>query len=125
MDLANSFPSANPLDNVQTNIIVTVLMKHFSNWGLCKKLLSNNGTKFMSEICQLLLDKFGIAHIKISAYHPESNGKLETWHKSLKNMIRSSITNHLHLQWDGCLPYILWAYRETPNALIGFSPYEI
>ena len=125
MDLANSFPSAYPLVNAQTSTIVTALMEHFSNWGLCKELLSDNGTQFMSEICQVLLNKFGIAHIKISAYHPESNGQLETWHKSLKNMIRSLIADHPHLQWDDCLPYILWAYRETPNASTGFSPYEL
>ena len=37
-------------------------------------------------VCQAALEKHpGVTHVRTSPYYPQSNGKLERWHKSLKS----------------------------------------
>ena len=43
----------------------------------------------MSEIFQHVLYKLGIKEYKSLAYHPESQGTLERFLQTMKNMIRS------------------------------------
>ena len=46
-------------------------------------------SNFMSEIFQQVMHELGIKQFKASAYHPESQGALERFHHTFKNMIRS------------------------------------
>jgi len=39
-------------------------------------------------------------------------------------MIRA-LTDKFHNDWDECLPWILFAYREIPVETLGFSPFEL
>ena len=43
----------------------------------------------MSGIFQQVMHELGIKQYRSSAYHPESEGVLERFHQTLKNMIRS------------------------------------
>ena len=42
----------------------------------------------------------------------------------MKMMLRKSV-NRSQTDWDECLPYLLSAYREVPQASTGFSPFEL
>lgn len=48
------------------------------------KLVSDRGPALMSEELNEHLDEVGIYHIYAAPYHPQTNGKIERWHKSLK-----------------------------------------
>ena len=43
----------------------------------------------MSGVFQQVMHELGIKQYRSSAYHPESQGALERFHQTLKNMIRS------------------------------------
>lgn len=48
------------------------------------KLVSDRGPALMSHELNEHLDEVGIYHIYAAPYHPQTNGKIERWHKSLK-----------------------------------------
>ena len=48
-------------------------------------LISDNGSQFKADGFQQVLKKHGIKSRFTSPYHPQSNGKIERWHKSLKH----------------------------------------
>jgi transposase InsO family protein len=51
------------------------------------RLLSDNGPSYIStELAQYLKDK-GMTHTRGKPYHPQTQGKIERWHRSLKNRI--------------------------------------
>lgn len=51
------------------------------------RLLSDNGSSYLSgDLAEWLKDK-GIAHIRGVPYHPQTQGKIERWHQTLKNRI--------------------------------------
>lgn len=48
------------------------------------KVVSDNGPRFVGEDMAGLLDELGVDHRTIPVGHPESNGKIEVFHKTLK-----------------------------------------
>ena len=50
-------------------------------------ILSDNDTEFKNNLMAYVLQQLGIDRIFSAAYHPQSNGKLEVFHKYLKPML--------------------------------------
>ena len=46
--------------------------------------MSDNGTEFKNQLMDNVLKQLGIDHIFSALYHPQSNGKLDIFHKYLK-----------------------------------------
>jgi len=51
------------------------------------KLLSDNGPCYISSELQDWLKEHGLSHTRGKPYHPMTQGKIERWHRSLKNRI--------------------------------------
>ena len=49
------------------------------------RIISDNGPQFVARDFQQFIRLVGITHVRTSPYYPQSNGKLERWHKSLKH----------------------------------------
>ena len=65
-----------------------------------------------------------IKPIKTSPYHPQTDGLVERFNQTLKAMLRKAATDE-GKDWDKWVPYLLFAYREVPQASTGFSPFEL
>ncbi len=48
------------------------------------RIISDNGPQFMARDFKEFIRISGMTHVKTSPYYPQSNGKIERWHKSLK-----------------------------------------
>ena len=83
------FPEAIPLKNIKTKTIMKALVKFFTFVRLPKSVQSGQGSNFMSDVFQQVMHELGIKQYRSSAYHPESQGALERFHYTLKNMIKS------------------------------------
>ena len=69
----------------------------------------------MKDIYQLL----GIRKLNTTAYHPQCNGMVERFNRTLKAMLRKQAATH-SAQWDRYLSSVLWAYyRNTPHETTG------
>ena len=51
------------------------------------RLLSDNGACYVSKALSLYLDQEGIGHTRGKPYHPMTQGKIERYHRSLKNIL--------------------------------------
>ena len=61
------------------------------------RLLSDNGSSYVSgELAEWLQDK-GMKHSRGAPYHPQTQGKIERWHQTLKNRI---LLEHYFLPGD-------------------------
>ena len=48
------------------------------------RIISDNGPQFIAKDFKVFMRIFGLSHVRTSPYYPQSNGKLERWHGSLK-----------------------------------------
>jgi putative transposase len=61
------------------------------------RLLSDNGPAYLSGDLVAYLQTQGIQHTRGAPYHPMTQGKIERWHRSLKNVI--GLENH-YFPWQ-------------------------
>ena len=58
------------------------------------RLLSDNGPCYVSGKLSDYLEQQGMTHTRGAPYHPQTQGKIERWHRSMKNQI---LLNHYYL----------------------------
>ena len=49
--------------------------------------MSDNGSSYISSDLADWLEDHGMGHIRGAPYHPQTQGKIERWHQTLKNRI--------------------------------------
>lgn len=55
------------------------------------RIISDNGPQFIANDFKEYIRATGMTHVRTSPYYPQSNGKIERWHKTLKsNCIRKT-----------------------------------
>src|ERR1700722_10912108 len=61
------------------------------------RLLSDNGASYVATDLAQWLDQQKMEHVRSAPYHPQTQGKIERWHQSLKNRI---LLEHYYLPGD-------------------------
>jgi putative transposase len=60
--------------------------------GVTPRIISDNGPQFLAKDFKEFIRLAGMTHVRTSPYYPQSNGKIERWHKTLKGeSIRVSV----------------------------------
>ena len=49
------------------------------------RIISDNGPQFIAKDFKEFIRVSGMTHVRTSPFYPQSNGKIERWHKSLKS----------------------------------------
>jgi len=68
-------------DALQFTGLNTVKVKHKP------RLLSDNGPSYISGDLAAYLDQHDMTHTRGRPYHPQTQGKIERWHRSMKNQV--------------------------------------
>ena len=68
-------------------------------------------------MCKIL----GIEKTHTTAYHPESDGMVEHFNRTLATMLSALVSSN-HKDWDEHLPYVMMAYRSTEHETTGMTP---
>ena len=123
-DYATRYPEAVALRSVDANKIAKELINFFARVGVPEEILTDQGTNFTSRLMQEVYRLLHIKPIRTTPYHPQTDGLVERFNHTLKSMLRKTATKE-GKDWDELLPYLLFAYREVPQASTGFSPFEL
>ncbi|KAG6933510.1 hypothetical protein G0U57_019071, partial [Chelydra serpentina] len=124
LDYATRYPEAVPLQNAMSKTIAKELVRIFSRVGILKEILTDQGTPFVAKLMKDLCALLHIRSLRTSVYHPQTDGLVERFNRTLKNMLRKVVSRD-RKDWDTLLPYLLFAVREVPQASTGFSPFEL
>uniref|UniRef100_A0A3B3HIN5 Gypsy retrotransposon integrase-like protein 1 n=3 Tax=Oryzias latipes TaxID=8090 RepID=A0A3B3HIN5_ORYLA len=123
-DYATRFPEAFPLRSIKTPKIISALVQLFSRVGVPDEIITDQATNFTSGTMKQLQKELGIKGIRTTPYHPQTDGLVERFNQTLKQMLRKFVAD-TGRDWDKWLPFVLFAYREVPQASTGFSPFEL
>uniref|UniRef100_A0A8C3HS24 Gypsy retrotransposon integrase-like protein 1 n=1 Tax=Chrysemys picta bellii TaxID=8478 RepID=A0A8C3HS24_CHRPI len=124
LDYATRFPEAIPLRNITAHTIADELVKIFARVGLPREILTDQGTNFTSRLLRQVCELLGVKQLRTSVYHPQMDGLVERFNRTLKDMLRKFPPEDLR-RWDQLLPPLLLAVREVPQSSTKFSPFEL
>lgn len=94
-----------------------------ARYGVPEWVTSDNGSEFAGAFNHQL-ERFGIDHVCISAYHPQSNGAVERLVRTLKTILAAKTMNAVH-QWPALLPTIRGEYMARVHRTLGCAPNEM
>ena len=124
VDFATRYPEAIPLKSIDTVEVAETLVGIFSRVGIPREILSDRGTQFTSDLMSEVARLLSLKQLFTTPYHAMANGLVEKFNGTLKSMLRK-MTAEKPVDWDRYLPALLFAYREVPQASLGFSPFEL
>ena len=107
IDHLTGWPEAYTIPNKMANTIVSTFINEYLPVHMCPRyILSDNGTEFKNSLMDQVLQQLGIDRIFSAPYHPQSNGKLEVFHKYLKPTLKK-LCEKDPSNWDKYLNYVL------------------
>lgn len=104
-----------PIPNKETNTVVKAYIENvYKGFGGSRKILSDNGTEFRSGLFTTVAKELGVEFkLYTPPYHPQSNGRIEGFHRFLKACMSKHITSTV--EWDEVVPLATAAYNFFPN----------
>ena len=124
IDRLTKWPEAIPTDEISAVRIADIVYKNWiARFGCPTTLTSDQGRQFESHLFQNLMKQMGIKKNRTTPYHPQSNGIVERWHRTLKTALRAKLSNGS--SWIDELPTILLGLRAALNTDTGVSAAEL
>ena len=123
IDLLTGWPEVIPIPNKSADTITKAFVRHYFPRHLCPQfILSDNGTELKNQIFNKVTKDLDIERVLSAPYHPQSNGKLETFHKFLKLTLKKMCAEDQD-NWDDYIEQVLGTYRGVLNLTTGESPF--
>lgn len=123
-DDLTKFSCAYPMITCTTDEVARNLIHFVSLFGFPKMILTDQGTCFTSELFKQLTEILKIKNLYSTPYHPQTNGALERSHATLKEYLRSFVSDNQD-DWHCYLATAILSYNTTPHCTTQFTPFEL
>ena len=87
-------------------------------------LINDQGTHIINQTIETLLKEFLIDHQKTLEYHPQANGAVESFNKTLTKGLTKTC-NIDKDYWDDKILVVLWEYRTTYKRKTNQTPFKL
>ena len=123
--MLTAFTMAVPIPNKNSETIYNAYRDNiYCTFGGSSRILTDNGSEFKNKEMQQVCETLGVKHIFSPVYMPESNGRLEGWHRFFK----ACIAKHIHgegVEWDELVPLAVSTYNFLPFQSSKESPFVL
>src|SRR6059058_1662492 len=121
-DYLTKWPEAKPMRDATAENVVKFIYEGIICRHRCPKIImSDRGTHFRNKLVEGLCEKFKIKHKLSSPYHPQTNGLVERFNRTLCESLAK--VSERENQWDEYLEQVLFAYRTTKHATTKKTPF--
>ena len=112
-----------PIPNKKAETVLTAYLDNvYSCFGGSQKILSDNGTEFKNKLFEKVASELGVQRKVYSPkYRPQSNGRIEGFHKFLKVCMSKHIKNAV--EWDEAAKIATATYNFFPGEHSKESPF--
>jgi hypothetical protein len=124
IDYLTKWPEARAIQHANAEevshfIYEEIICRH----GCPSKILSDRGTHFKNQLVTKLMEKFQIKHLFSTPYHPQTNGLVERFNRTLCESLAKLIIHEK--EWDKHISPVLFAYRTSKNATTKITPFYL
>lgn len=89
--------------------------------GAKPRLITDNGSQFVAKDLKVFMRDQGLRHVRTSPYYPQSNGKIERWHQTIKSeCIRQKTPLSLEEAREIVDAYVNHYNQERLHSAIGY-----
>lgn len=120
IDRRTKWPEATPVKNITAETIARAVYEHWiCRFGCPLRITTDQGRQFESALFHELMKKLGVTRLRTTSYHPQSNGQVERWHRTLKAalMARGATTS-----WTREIHTVLLGLRAALHKDTDLSP---
>jgi hypothetical protein len=119
------WPEARAIPNAKAVSVVSFFYEDIICCHGCpKEILTDRGTHFVNEMLNSLCDKFGVKHKLSTAYHPQTNGLVERFNRTLCETL-AKFANENKDDWDQYISSALFAYRVKKHNTTRHEPFYL
>ena len=123
VDRTTRWPEAVPLQSTTAaDIARTFITTWVSRFGAPLDISSDRGPQFTSDLWNAVAESLGVQVHHTTAYHPQANGLVERFHRSLKASLRASLED---ADWVDKLPWIMLGLRAAHKEDLRASSAEL
>lgn len=103
--------------------VTELIIEHiFPRFGCPLQIVTDNGTENVNKMVKETLAKLKIDHVLTSIYTPQSNAKVERFHRTLHDVLAKKVADNQQT-WDMHLNQTLSAIRFNVSESSKFSPF--
>ena len=115
IDMFTGFTWCIPIKNKTHDAVIDAYVKHvWTEFGGSARIISDNGSEFKNQFFEVVAKKLNVKHRLFSPpYRPQSNGRIEGFHRFLKACIGKHIA--AGREWDKVTHLATSAYNFYPN----------
>ena len=125
VDWFSGWPEAFAVPDKTADTVAHLLIEEiFPRFGCCLQLVSDNGTENVNKTVKETLESLRIDHVLTSVYHPQSNAKVERFHRTLHDVLSKKLADNQRT-WDMFLNQALAAIRFNVSESSKFSPFYL
>ena len=113
------------LKNITAAAVAKAFCEHWVfRYGPPAHLLSDNGGKFIAKFFQDVCTILGIQKLFTTAYHPQTNGQVERYNRTILAGLRHFCSEHGR-DWDRFSHVITFAYNNKVHRATGLTPLDL
>ena len=124
MDYFSKYVRIYPMKDQKAVTVSTCLMDWVYDLGVPDRLHSDQGPQFEAAVFQELCRMLGIRKTRTTPYHPQSDGMVERFNRTLKDMVAKYVDCQ-GLTWDKELKAYAMAYNSSVHDTTGYSPFYL
>ena len=122
MDYFSKYVRIYPIVDQKTETVLECLLDWVHDFGVPCRLHSDQGSQFESRLFQAMCERLGIKKTRTTPYRPESDGMVERFNRTLKDML-SKYIDEQGLDWDANVKAYSMAYNSSVHSATGFTPF--
>ena len=123
-DYLTKWPEVFPVADRTAKTVASCLAELVWRHGVPARIIHDRAAEFLSDVLQDTAAILGVKQLPTSGGHPQTDGLVERLNRTLKSML-SKLVVKKGRNWDELLGPVLMAYKTTPQASSGESPFYL
>ena len=124
-DYFTKWVEAYAIPNQEASTVARVLVdEFFCRFGPPRQLHSDQGRQFESKLMEGICERLEIKKSRTSPYHPQSDGQVERFNRTLLHMLSTTAKDH-PWSWEDHLKKVCFAYNTSVHSTTTFTPFYL